>query len=425
MTPAGVCIAGILLAPLAAAGMALINTGLGRSRSAAHTMLAALCIMASAAIAYVICGFAWEGLPGHAAYIAIIGGKEWSWLGTGHFFLSGLNWDDGSPSALAAWLQIITVGAAAMIPFGAGADRWRLGAACVSTLVLAVIVYPLFGHWTWGGGWLAMLGPNYALGRGYFDSGGSGPIHAVGGLTALSIAWILGPRRGKMTLEGMPAAIPGHNAVLVLLGCFLAWLGWTGVNLAGAILFTVIEPGRAPLIAVNTMLACMSAALMSMAVTRWRFGKPDASLCANGWIGGLAACAGACGIMHPAAAIIVGLVAGLLVPLSVEWLELHLGLDDPGGAISAHAICGIWGVLCVGLFGRFAAEETGQWVAQVAGIATLLGFALPAAYGLNWLFDRIYRQRVTVEGERQGMDLYELGAGAYPDFSTHDDFLQR
>ena len=130
--------------------------------------------------------------------------------------------------------------------------------------------------------------------------------------------------------------------------------------------------------------------------------------------------------MAPAAAIMTGLVAGVLVPLSVEWLELHLGLDDPGGAISVHAVAGIWGILSLGFLGRFPATESGQWLAQTIGVATLLGFVLPLTYGLNWLLNRFYPQRVAVEGERQGLDLYELGAGAYPEFMTHtDDFLQR
>ncbi len=420
------CILSILLVPFAAAGLALINTGLGRSRSAAHTMMATLCIMAVAALAFGVCGFAWDSYTGRPAYEAIIGGKGWNWIGAEKLFFRGLPLD-GSPVSLSAWLQLFTVGIASIIPFGAGSDRWRLSASCISAALLSGWTYPLFAHWVWGGGWLAQLGVNYAIGRGFLDTGGAAPIQVVGGLTALSIAWILGPRRGKHTFDGMPTAIPGHNAVLVLLGCMLALIGWLGLNAAGALLFDSVEPGRVVLIGINTMLCAAAAALATAGVTRWRFGKPDASLSANGWVGGLVTSSAGSAFMPPAAAVIAGIVAGVLVPLSVEWLELHLGLDDPGGAISVHAVAGIWGVLSVGFLGNFPATESWQWLAQTIGVATLLGFVLPLTYGLNWLLNRFYPQRVAVEGERQGLDLYELGAGAYPDFMTHsgDEFMQR
>jgi len=327
------------------------------------------------------------------------------------------------------WMQILSVALAAVIPMGGAAERWRLGAMCASTALLAGITYPLFAHWVWGGGWLAQLGVNYRLGHGLVDAGGSGAIQAVGGLTALAMAWILGPRRGKYTMDGMPTAIPGHNAVLVLFGCLLAWAGWVGLNSAGAILFTGVAPLATVLIGVNTTLAAGSAALMAAVVTRVRFDRPDASLTANGWVAGLAASSAACAVVPPAAAVLIGLVAGLVVPFAIENLEMRLTIDDPGGAISVHAIGGIWGLIAVGLFGRFpspAAGESGQWVAQLVGVSTLLGFVLPLTYGLNRLLNRFLPQRVAVEGERQGLDLYELGAGAYPEFMTHtDEFLPR
>ena len=416
----------IFLAPLAAAGLAMINTGLCRSRSAAHSMLASLCAIGVAAIVYVAIGFAWQGFEGLPEHAVTVAGKSWGWIAAEPFFLRGVELD-GSSSSLAVWLQMISVGLAALIPLGSGADRWRLGASCASTAVLAGWTYPLFAHWAWGGGWLAQLGLNYGLGRGFVDAGGSGAIHATGGLTALSVAWILGPRKGKYTMDGMPSAIPGHNAVLVLFACLLALLGWLGINCAGAILFTSAEPGRAVLVSINTTLSAVSATLAAAAITRFRFGKPDASLCANGWVGGLVASSAACAWIAPAAAIAIGLVAGALLTLSVEWFELHFTVDDPGGAISVHAVCGIWGVLAVGVFGRFPGpgSNDGQWLAQLVGVATLLGFVLPLTYGLNLALNRVYPQRVAAEGERQGMDLYELGAGAYPDFSTHEEFPPR
>jgi ammonium transporter, Amt family len=280
----------------------------------------------------------------------------------------------------------------------------------------------LFAHWTWGGGFLAQLGLNYALGRGYLDAGGSGPIHAVGGLTALAVTWIIGPRRGKYSQEGMPMAIPGHSAVLILFGCMLAFVGWLGLNSAGAVLFAQIEPARIPLIAVNTLLAASGAALASALITKIRFTKPDASLTANGWIAGLVASSAACAFIAPAEALLVGLVAGALVPFAVELLDLRLEVDDPGGAISVHAVGGIWGMLAVGLFGRYEAGNPGQLVAQTVAIATVLGVILPLTYGTNALLGRVMGQRVRPDGESQGMDLYELGAGAYPEFVSHDDY---
>lgn len=426
------CIFFIFLVPLAGAGLSLINAGLGRSRSAAHSMLASMCVISIAAIVYVVWGFSWQGFIGRPAHAFILAGKSWSWIAAEPLFFRGLALD-GAPASLAAWLQMLSVGIAALIPLGSGSDRWRFGAACASTVVLAGVIYPIFAHWVWGGGWLAQLGINYGMGHGFIDAGGAAPIQVVGGLTALSLTWILGPRRAKYPPDGIPAAIPGHNAVVVLFGCLLAWTGWTALNSAGAILFTAAEPIRAVLIAVNTTLAAASSCLVTVVITRIRFGKPDASLSANGWVGGLVASCAACAFIKPAAAIMIGIIAGALVTFSVEALD-RLAIDDPGGAVSVHAVGGLWSILALGIFAHIPSPaanplhsgDSGQWLAQVVGIATLLGFVLPLSYGLNSLLNYFYPQRVAAEGERQGMDLYELGAGAYPEFVTHsEDFTLR
>ncbi|MGD0694167.1 MAG: ammonium transporter [Terriglobia bacterium] len=438
-TSSALCVLFILLVPLACAGLALINAGLGRSRSAAHAMLASLCALGVAALAYFVVGFSWQGYIGLPAHSLTLGGREWNWIAAQPLFMRGLSFDS-SPASLAAWLGIFSVGLAAMIPVGSGGDRWRLGAICASTALLAGLTCPLFAHWVWGGGWLARLGGNYGLGHGFVDAGGSGVIHVVGGLSALSIAWILGPRRGKYSMEGMPTAIPGHNSVIVLFGCMLALVGWMGLNSAGAILFAGADPARAVLVGLNTMLAAASAGLSAAAVTRLRFGKPDASLSANGWIGGLVASSAGCAFVPPAAAVAIGLAAGALVVLSVEFFELRMAVDDPGGSISVHAVSGIWGLMAVALFAHFpapavivmgasppphASGDSGQWLAQIVGVATLVGFVLPLTYLLNWGLNRICPQRALQDGERQGMDLHELGAGAYPEFVTHtDEFTQ-
>ena len=411
MTPevSVLCLLLILLVPFAGAGLAIINAGLGRSRNAAHMMLSSLCVFALAAVVFFVIGFAFQGYPGGPAYEFIIRGKPWNWIAAEHFFLRGLPLD-GSPASLVALLGMMSAGLAAMIPLGSGADRWRLGAACLSTTVLAAWTYPLFAHWVWSG-WLAQLG--------FIDAGGAAPIQAVGGITALVVIWVLGPRRGKYTSDRMPMAIPGHNAVLVLLGCFLVWLGWIGLDCAGAILYAHAEPGRSVLVIVNATLSAAAALLAVAAITRIRFGKPDASLCANGWVSGLVASSAGCAVMPPAAAMIVGLVAGALVTYTVELLELHLTIDDPGGSISVHLFGGVWGILAVAFLAKSPAPSQG--LAQLAGVATLLGFFLPLTYLIIQLLNRISRMRAAPEAERQGLDLHELGAGAYPDFMSHND----
>ena len=426
-----VCLFLILLIPLAIAGLALLNTGLGRSHAAAHTMLASLCIFAVASGVYFICGFAWQGYIGMPAHIATVSGKAWNWFGAQPLFLRHLELN-GSSNSLAALFGIFAVALAALIPLGAGIDRWRLSAICASTALLAGLTYPLFGHWAWGGGWLAQLGENYGLGHGFVDAGGAGSIQVLGGLTALAIAWILGPRRHKYSLEGMPTAIPGHNGVLIMLGCLLALFGWLGLNSAGSILFTGSEVGKTVLVAVNTTLSAGAAGLTAAVITRVQFGRPDVSLTANGWVSGLVASSAACVFVEPVEAVLIGIVGGALTTFSVEWLELRLRIDDPGGAISVHAISGLWGLLTVGMFAGLPARvvnvagatergDAGQLLAQIVGIATLLGFVFPLTYGLNAALNRVCRHRVAAEGERQGLDLYELGAGAYPEFVTHSE----
>jgi Amt family ammonium transporter len=406
------------------AGIGLMNSGLGRSRNAAHSLMSTLTVAGIAAIVYVFCGFAWQGFSGQPAYAFSLGGKQWNWIGAGRLFLLDLDLE-GAP-ALAAGLGMFSAALAAVIPLGAGAERWRLAGAAASGAVLAGWTYPVFAHWVWAGGWLAQLGLNYGLGTGFADAGGAGTIQVVGGLTGLSVCWILGPRRGKYSSERLPAAIPGHNTAFVLLGCLLAWIGWAGLDSSAAILFYGAAPSRIALVALNTMLAAGSALLATALITRARFSRPDASLSANGWVAGLVASSASAAFMAPAAALIIGLVAGALIPVCIEWFELRLGIDDPGGSIAVHGVCGLWGLLAAGIVGRFPGNSGDQLLAQLVGIAALLGFVFPFTYGVNLLLNCFIPYRVQPEGERQGLDLHELGANAYPELAGHlEDFLQR
>lgn len=404
------CLVFVLLVPLAIAGLALINTGLGRSRSAAQAMTSALCVICVAALVYFVCGFAAAGSPLWLSF----GGVETLAIEAARFFFGGAK----GLTLLIALLGVFSVGLACLIPLGASADRLRLSAACAATALFAALTYPVFSFFVWH----SRVGLFGAGSSGFLDSGGSGFINVTGGVTALSVAWILGPRHGKYPSKGMPAAIPAHNQVYVLFGCMLAWLGWLGLNSAGAMLYTSMRPEGTVLVAVNTTFTAAAAALTSAITTRIRFRRPDASLIANGWMAGLVASSAGCAILKPATAIITGIVAGAVVVLSVEWFELHLKVDDPCGSVSVHAVCGIWGLLAVGIFGGSGA----QFTAEIVGMATLLGFIFPLTYGLNWVLNRLIPYRVSLDGERQGLDLHELGADAYPEFVVHsDEFLQR
>ena len=418
-TGTAVCMVSIFLVPLVGAGLALVNAGFGRGRSAAHSMLSAMCVFAVAVLVYFVVGFGLQGYIGEPAHLLSIGGRQWNLLGAERLMLRGVVFN-GSTLSLVACLQLFSVGIAAMIPLGAGSERWRLGASCASTALLAGITYPIFAHWVWGGGWLAQLGGLASCGRGALDAGGGGVIQAVGGLTALSITWILGARRGKYEMTAM--AVPGHNLPFVLFGCMLTLAGWLGLDTAGAMLFAGAGVSSIALIAVNNIVAASTSLLTALVVTRIRFGKPDASITANGFVIGLVSISSACSLISPVEAAAIGLVAGLLVPFSVEWLD-RLKFDDPSGAVSVHALGGLWSVIAAG---AFVHVHPGQWLAQMAMLSAMLGFVLPLTYCLNLLLNRIYPQRIHKDGERQGLDMSELGGGAYPELAqVTNDYLYR
>jgi Amt family ammonium transporter len=410
----------LLLAPLAIAGVALINTGLGRSRSAAQALLGNLAIVAVTAIVFALVGGALvgnlPGTPGSAGHIFQLAGKPWNWLGAGPFLFGGLA-AAPAQAQLALLFEFLAVALAALIPWGSGADRFRLTSGCAAAAVLAAIVFPLLAHWVWAGGWLSQLGVNFSLGAGFLDPGGAATVHVLGGLSALAVIWIAGPRKGKFPKEGFATALPGHNAVYILLGCMVSLVGWLAWNVAGALVWLHAPMTALPITAINTLLSASAALAATFAVTRVRFGKPDASLCANAWLAGLVASSACAALVTPGQALAVGFIAGIVTPLLVELLELAVSIDDPSGAITVHAAGGLLGLLAAGIF----APQQGQFVAQLVGIATLLGFVLPLIYLLFWLLNRVLPFRVDPDGERIGMDLHELGGGAYPEFVIHRD----
>lgn len=406
----------LLIAPLALAGVALINTGLGRSRSAAQALLGNVAIVAVSAIVFALLGAGLTGATDRAGLSFHAAGKVWSWLGAGPFLLHGLG--IASPRAqLAVLFEFPAVAMVGVIAWGSGAGRWRLIAGCAAAALMAAFVFPLVTHWIWAGGWLASLGTNFGLGRGFLDPGGAATVHLLGGLSALAVVWIAGPRKGKFPKEGFSTAIPGHNAVYVLFGCLLSLVGWLAWNAAGAVIWLHAPLAALPQTAINTVLCASAALAATFAVTRIRFGKPDASLCANGWLAGLVASSACAALVTAGEALFVGAAAGIVTPLLVELFELALSIDDPSGAIAVHAVAALWGLIAAGIF----APQAGQLTAQLVGIAALLGVALPLVYFLYALLNRVVRFRVDPDGERLGMDLQELGGGAYPEFVVHRD----
>jgi Amt family ammonium transporter len=395
------------------AGYALVCIGFGKARGAAYAGLSAIVVISIAMLTF------WA--VGHPAVAAVT-----HWIRHSNAAITGTSISSLDRSGLSVMFQLYAVSFAAMIPLGAAADRWRLRSLCFSAFLFAALSFPLFVHWSWDGGWLSSAA--FLGGGSLFDPGGAASIHVLGALTALAIAWILGPRRKKYPTDGPPAAIPGHNMAYVLVGCLLLSPGWIALNCAGAALYGV--PAAALLaVAVNTQLCAGASLLSTLVTTRVRYIKPDASLCANGWVGGLVASSAICCVTSPWLAIFSGLLAGWLVTLFAEWVEVVARVDDPCGVISVHGVSGICGLVLAGIFPRLNTPTLagGGWtfshnlLPQLVGISTLLGIMFPLSYGLNWTLNFFARQRVELSNERKGMDLHELGGIAYPEFSLQPD----
>ena len=245
----------------------------------------------------------------------------------------------------------------ATIPTGAMAERWKWKAFVGWGLFCGALYYPIFGGWTWGGGWLAKLGNSLDLGFGYVDFAGSGVVHAMGGIAGLAGALVLGARIGKYGPDGKPRTLAGHSIPMAMLGTFILLFGWFGFNAASTLAATDL---RFTVVAVNTAIAAAFGATIAMFYCMWRMGKPDPGMMANGMLAGLVAITAPCAFVQPWAAAAIGSIAAVLVVESVFFFE-RKGIDDPVGAISVHGVCGIWGVLTIGIFadGRYGAGWNG------------------------------------------------------------------
>lgn len=426
-------------------GFALLETGLARAKNANHTMMMNMAVYGVGMFAYWLIGFTIQmgGVgavanlggtsPLSAEFTVHLFGKEFGLFGQHGLFLMHKGTYDVGVMVLFLF-QMVFMDTGATIPTGAAVERWKFSAFLITSFLFAAFTYPLFANWAWGGGWLANLGANFGLGKGYCDFAGSGVVHAVGGLSALAIAMILGPRIGKFSRDGRPQVILAHDIVMVITGCLILAFGWFGFNPGSTLGASGNGSLRISSIAVNTMLASATGLLGAMLYMWIMYKKPDASMTGNGFLAGLVAVTAPSGFINPVGAAIIGLIAGVLVCISVAFVERVLKIDDPVGAVSVHGACGLWGVISLGLFADGKSNYGGAWngvngsvtglfygdpgqlVAQLIGVATLLGFIFTLSFLFAFLVDLFVGQRTSAKSELEGLDLPEMGAVAYPEF---------
>ena len=417
-------------------GFAFLVTGLTRAKNAGHMMMMNIAAFALALIAYYAVGFAFHF--GGVAPVANLGGLSplsglfphgnAGLIGTHGFFLqSGHGYDVG---VMAMFLfQVVFMETAGYIIIGAIAERISFAGFILAEVAMGAVIYPIYGNWVWGGGFLAHLGQSLHWGHGAVDFAGSGVVHATGGWTALTLAVILGPRLGKFNKDKTPNAIPGHNLGYVVAGTMILLFGWMGFNPGSTFGATDL---RISVVAVNTLLSACFGFVAAMAYTNAKWGKPDISMSCNGMLAGLVAITAPCAFVAPWAACVIGLVAGFLVCYGVWFFDHVAHVDDPCGAISVHGINGAWGVLATGIFadGTYGDGwngitgnvkgllygDVGQLAAQMAHV--VLGFVW--AVGITFLIfgvaKRFMKIRVSREAELEGLDMPEFGALCYPEF---------
>jgi Amt family ammonium transporter len=438
------------------AGFALVETGLIRAKNASHTMSMNFMVYGLGMLGFFICGFAFMcgGLNGTAiggpaslggvptlhsmltVGSAVNGDHGWGLLGTTGFFLSGNGYDAG---AIVLFLfMMVFMDTTATIVTGACAERWSFKSFFLFSIVIGAFIYPVFGCWVWGGGWLAQIGYRLGLGHGAVDYAGSGVVHLQGGALAFITALLIGPRIGKYAADGKVNAILPHDIPMVQVGTFILAFGWFGFN-AGSSLAG--GDGRIGIVAANTMIAGMSATVAGVIYMWLRYGKPDPSMMCNSMLAGLVAITSPCAFVTPVGAFIIGAVAGVLVVVSVFFFD-KVKVDDPVGAISVHGVNGAWGLIAVGLFsdgsygqgwnGVGATDYLGvagrgvtglfygdskQLVAQV--IETVVGIGWNVIVGgiAFWVIGKVLgSNRVSAAVEIAGLDVPEMGLAGYPEF---------
>lgn len=430
-----VLIAGFLVMFMQA-GFAMVEAGMTRAKNAAHTMAMNFLIYPLGMIGFFICGFAFMfggvgtlgtlgGYDGLNSELTInLFGHPFGLIGTKGFFLSGTY----DVAVFAMFLfQMVFMDTTATIPTGSMAERWKYSSFFIYGLAVGTIIYPIYGNWVWGGGWLAQLGAQFGLGHGHVDFAGSSVVHLTGGVLAYVGAKILGPRIGKYNKNGSPNAIPGHSIPMAIVGTFILAFGWFGFNagssLAGGDL-------RIAVVAVNTMIASATGALAAT-LYMWLFKtkKPDPTMMINGMLAGLVAITAPCAFVSVGGAAIIGLIAGVLVIEAAFFIELKLKIDDPVGAIAVHGVNGAFGCLALGLFadGTYgdgwngvAGKVTGlfygnggQFVAQFIGVATNIIYVGIIGWIVFKLTEKLVGNRVDAKDELAGLDIPEMGVEGY------------
>ncbi|HEU4760534.1 MAG TPA: ammonium transporter [Dehalococcoidia bacterium] len=423
------------------AGFALLTTGLTRAKNAGHMMMLNFAAFVIAWVAYFGVGFAFQfggaainAAPGNLGGAMVLGqllkvsGSHWGLLGLHGFFLqSGHTYDVGALALF--FFEVVFMETAGYIIVGAIAERINFKTFIVAELVLGGILYPIYGNWLWGGGWLSQIGHTWNLGHGAVDFAGSGVVHGTGGWIALALAILLGPRIGKFNRDGSPNAIPGHSLPFVVTGTFILLFGWMGFNPGSTLGSTDL---RVAVIIENTATAAVFGAVAAMAWTAWLYGKPDISMSCNGMLAGLVAITAPCAFVAPWAAALIGLTAGFIVCAGVWFWDNVAKVDDPCGAISVHGLNGAWGLIALGLFadGTYGAGwngvtgnvtglfygDGGQFAAQLVSVAVNFAWGFGATMGIFGLYKMFTSMRVAPEVEIIGLDVPEFGVPGYSGF---------
>lgn len=418
-------------------GFAMVETGFCRGKNAAHVMTMNFMVFLVGAIGYFLTGFAFQfGGSGGAMSLGTGGSALNSVLsipglggimGLKGFMLSGNGIYDPGIYAL-FFFQMVFMDTTVTIPTGAMAERVKYSAYIIIALFISMFLYPLFGNWVWGGGWLSTLGKNFGLGHGVVDFAGSAVVHCMGGMIALAGAIVIGPRIGKFKKDGSAKAFPGHDIPMAIVGTIILFFCWFSFN-AGSTLNA--SDFRLSVVATNTMIAGAIGGFAAMFYMWVVYGKPDPSMTANGALAGLVAITAPCAFVNASSAFVIGLVAGILVCISVSFIENKLKIDDPVGAISVHCVNGMWGILALGLFadGTYGDGLNGvtgnvtgllygdssQFIAQIIAIIVLIIWGFGVSYVFLIALDKIWGLRVEPAFELDGLDIPEMGVLAYPD----------